>query len=335
MRKYIDIIETNDRLAAFSAMTRDEFLGKPKITSDSNADRLRPKLLAGMENLPREPFLGRYEAIYDKDGAAVIDGDIVIASYNWGNTLVVHPAYRRQGIGAELVYQYRTRYPDTPPADYRTKASQALQRKVWARIERERPLKEGEEDQSQTVLRDMITRIDRAAFEDWVRDNNDEADDALADPDQTLNELEFYLGDEHSIRIGSSGIVRFWKLTDEVARIIGANPVELYHFTSSPRVPSIKIHGLVADKQSVNGTKTPGVFLTTESSGPAARGYMLNAVNSHHGTARDNAYGVMVTVKMYLNELRHDPDDADIQSGEVQFITDHVAPDRIIEIERA
>ena len=53
----------------------------------------------------------------------VFDGDKVVASYNFGNTLAVDRAYRRQGIGEELVYQWRTRNPNAPPARERTKAA--------------------------------------------------------------------------------------------------------------------------------------------------------------------------------------------------------------------
>jgi GNAT superfamily N-acetyltransferase len=125
-------------LHAFLGKTKAEFLGKPKITKASNAKDLVPGLLRSHEGLPREPFLnGRFQAVYDTNGAAVLDGERVIASYHFGDHLVVLRSFRRQGIGAELVYQFRTRFPSTAPARSRTKASQALQVKVWERIERE------------------------------------------------------------------------------------------------------------------------------------------------------------------------------------------------------
>ena len=41
----------------------------------------------------------------------------------------------------------------------------------------------------------------------------------------------------------------------------------------------------------------------------------------------------MVEVKMYMDELESDPDDAGLESGETQFVVDSVPSDRIINIE--
>lgn len=129
--------ETNDRLLPFRSMTRDRFLGKPRITTVRNASELRPKLLLTLQDLPRVPFLDGLTAVYNADGAAVFDGDTVVASYNFGDTLVVAPKYRRRGIAVELVYQWRTRFPDALPATHRTRLAQAVQSKVWDRIQAE------------------------------------------------------------------------------------------------------------------------------------------------------------------------------------------------------
>lgn len=124
---------------AFRGMTRAEFLGSPKITSNANAADLKPsgKSLEDADAVPFASKVGELTAKYTEQGAAVFDGDKVIASYSFGDTLVVDKTYRRSGIGAELVYQWRTRYPAPAKATTRTKASQALQEKVWARIQRE------------------------------------------------------------------------------------------------------------------------------------------------------------------------------------------------------
>lgn len=122
----------------FRGMKRSEFLGSPRITQDSNASDLVPKEIGEVRRAPEEPFLdGRYTAKFSDGGAAVFDGEKVIASYNFGDTLVVAKGYRRQGIGEELVYQWRTRYPDPAWTRDRTKASQKLQEKVLRRIEGE------------------------------------------------------------------------------------------------------------------------------------------------------------------------------------------------------
>lgn len=123
----------------FAGITREQFLGSPRITSDGNASTLVPKAVTSLSKVEVEPFAVGHglTAKYSEAGAAVFKGDRPVASYNFGDTLTVARGYRRQGIGSELVYQWRMRYPDAKPATHRTKKSQALQEKVWARIERE------------------------------------------------------------------------------------------------------------------------------------------------------------------------------------------------------
>lgn len=122
------------------SMTRDEFIGQPKITKNANAAELRPRALTTTVDAEPVPLSvnGRdYVARFSPDGAAIYDGDTVIASYNFGDTLAVDKAHRGGGIAKELVYEWRTRYPAPATAAHRTKASQAIQEKVWDRIQRE------------------------------------------------------------------------------------------------------------------------------------------------------------------------------------------------------
>lgn len=138
-----------NRLKAFAGMTQAQFLGKPIITSDANARDLRPSAMQSHVQLPRESFLesnhgARFEAVFSAKGATVFDthqGNEVVASYdNFGrgsSTLVVRKTHRRQGIGSELMYEWRTRNPSADLAETRTKKSQALQVKVWQRIQNE------------------------------------------------------------------------------------------------------------------------------------------------------------------------------------------------------
>gem|GEM_PF-6406799 len=128
-----------DQSHPFDGVTRDEFLGSPKITSNANASSLVPKVLASVEPVESVPFNAGVglTAKYHENGAAVLKGDKVIASYNLGDTLVVAKGHRRKGIAEELVYQWRMRFPQSQPATSRTKASQKLQEKVWDRIQSE------------------------------------------------------------------------------------------------------------------------------------------------------------------------------------------------------
>ena len=118
----------------WQGMSRDEFLGSPKITTNRNAVDLKPRALTTVVTEQPKPFKGNLTIRMNEDGAAVYDGDKVIASYNFGDTLVVDKKYRKQGIGEELVYQWRKANPTAPPATERTKASQAIQEKVWQRL---------------------------------------------------------------------------------------------------------------------------------------------------------------------------------------------------------
>lgn len=124
--------------SSLAGMTREEFLGSPKIVSGGESADLLPKAIKGMEDQQAVPFLDNYTAKYTESGAVVFDGDKPIASYNFGDTLVVDKKYRKRGIGEELVYQWRSRYPAPAKAKTRTKASQRIQEKAWDRIERER-----------------------------------------------------------------------------------------------------------------------------------------------------------------------------------------------------
>ena len=127
---------TSDTLPILKAMTRDEFLGSPKIVSASDAKNLRPIELTTLRDQPSEPFMGgRYQAKFNEDGSVVFDGDKPIASYNFGDTLVVDKNYRKQGIGNELVYQQRTYFPAPAVARTRNKVSQGIQEDVWDRIQ--------------------------------------------------------------------------------------------------------------------------------------------------------------------------------------------------------
>jgi hypothetical protein len=149
-----------------------------------------------------------------------------------------------------------------------------------------------------------------------------------ANKNDLLDELQTFLTDKYSIDVREDGLVTFWHLDPDTERFIGDLPIALYHFTSSRVARLIKADGLASGRESINRTVEPGVYLTTETSGPAVQGYVRNAV-AHHG-----GQPVCVIVKAYLSELEADPDDHDISSGRHQFRVDHVPPDRIVKIER-
>jgi hypothetical protein len=120
--------------ATWNGMTREQFLGSPKITSNRYAADLKPSVLTTVESAPVQSFKNGLTVRMSEDGAAVYDGEQVIASYNFGDTLVVDKKYRRQGIAEELVYQWRKAYPAPAKTKTRTKASQSIQEQVWERL---------------------------------------------------------------------------------------------------------------------------------------------------------------------------------------------------------
>lgn len=131
-----EVIEDR-RLEPFRDMTKEEFLGSPKIVSPKEAADLTPTNFKNTQDAPAEPFLdGKFEIRFGDKNAVVYDNGEPIASF-WSEGLAVDKDFRKQGIGEELVYQVRTRNPDFPTAPTRNKTAQKIQEKVWQRIQNE------------------------------------------------------------------------------------------------------------------------------------------------------------------------------------------------------
>lgn len=109
-------------------MTRDEFLGKPRIIKDFSVENLRVTAKSG----ETEPFMDKYEIGRGEQYVVTHQGN-PIAQYD-GRILVVDFRYRHRGIATELVYDFRTRNPHVLPAKSRTKVAQHIQEKVWDRM---------------------------------------------------------------------------------------------------------------------------------------------------------------------------------------------------------
>lgn len=186
-------------------------------------------------------------------------------------------------------------------------------------------------DMQKNVLGDMLQRAP-GDFIEWLQDYcEDEAMDIQSNPEKIMESFSEWLDGERSVRVREDGLIEFWKLESDVRNMIGENAVALFHYTSSVALPSIHQHGLVGDRKSVNYRQADGVYLTTERSGPAVVGYGRNAVAKLG--RRKNAHAVMLTIKITLDQLQEDDDDADITSGAHQFVTDFVPPEWIISAE--
>lgn len=121
-----------DKLAARESKGFKDWARDVKMTPASNSSDLTPSAWVGAENVPAEPFLGKYtlRRINEKTGRgyyAVYDGDKVIASMTEGS-LVVDPKYRKQGIATELAKLYMQEFPDYRPSSMNTKSRRVFER---------------------------------------------------------------------------------------------------------------------------------------------------------------------------------------------------------------
>lgn len=186
-------------------------------------------------------------------------------------------------------------------------------------------------DTPERVLADIEPRVDAKDFRRWLDDlfenNETEIKEALADDDTRRDYLGDYLDSEHQLRVRDDGLIEFWKVTPEVEHIVGDNPVIVYHHTSDALLPKIGEQGLTRGNAPAQHAynSNAGVYVTTATSGPDVDGYLRNATQKHGG--REITLGIRTT----LRDLTPDPDDADISSGQYQFILPSVSPTEIVE----
>lgn len=175
-----------------------------------------------------------------------------------------------------------------------------------------------------TTYNDLYSRIDFDELKKYMIDNNWELDDIQ-------NAGEYFLRDEHSISIGSDGIIEFDKLTPDAEYLIGENAVKLYHFTAEKFKKSILKIGLVQGIKKTNPYRNSysGIYLTTRTSGNEIDSYKYHIRNKHKSDI------IRIDVKMFLDEIEKDEDDLGLASGETQFISDDIPANRIINIENA
>ena len=100
----------------------------------------------------------------------------------------------------------------------------------------------------------------------------------------------------------------------------------VYHHTSTAIPDRVKKEALRADVERAYGYQNTvaGVYVTTEASDPAVRGYFSIAVN-HHGGCE-----ITLPIKTHLWALSPDPDDEDVTSGAAQSILPYVPPQDIL-----
>ena len=178
------------------------------------------------------------------------------------------------------------------------------------------------------MVDDMFSRCDKNEFIKYV---------SRTDPDEfVINDVynEFkakkcYLDDVFDIKVKNiedNYVVSFWGFSNNIHKIIGNNPVLLYHFTSNNLLNSILKNGLLTGHVKTNPftNSYSGVYLTTQDAGSVINSYVDTAIRKHGGK------GVQLYIKKNIKDLEPDPDDSDLRNGKYQFITDHVSPREII-----
>lgn len=139
-----------------------------------------------------------------------------------------------------------------------------------------------------------------------------------------LRDLERVAYDIHGISVGNDGLVEVERVTPDVASVIGSMPVALYHHTSSALLPKIRKDGLIIGKQTNFFNTQAGVYLSTRNHGEPVDVYSKRAVHVYGGNP------VALRVRRTLDQLRPDPDDADLAWAQgVQFISQPVPPSDI------
>lgn len=216
-------------------LSKQEFLGKPRITKNANAADLKPIELTTLKDIEPQPFMGgKYQIKMNEDGAVVLDKGKPIASYNFGDTLVVDKPYRKSGLAQELVYEWRTSFPAPAVAKERTKASQSIQEKVWERIQNEKrslpkqspypqqaPLSIAEQrsgllDMTRTPSEAEIKKMSREDLIQWLQNND--PDGQYMDPTPNPSVSMYRTGKGYAVENADSGDVFEFKDFNEAQK---------------------------------------------------------------------------------------------------------------------
>ena len=183
--------------------------------------------------------------------------------------------------------------------------------------------------EEQRVLQIIEPRVQKK-FIPWLKKLYENDLHNLSEAER-LDALRKFLEETYSIGVRDDGLITFYTLGRAEEQIIGNLPVAVYHHTTTALDRVIKKHGLQGygfpGVKMGNSYKNSGagVYVTTETSGPAVSQYFSKSIANHGG--RERTWIIRTT----LAKLATDPDDADINPGRHQFVLPYVSPQNLVE----
>lgn len=137
----------------------------------------------------------------------------------------------------------------------------------------------------------------------------------VVDVDVVAERLE----SEYGLRVADDGLVECDRLDGRVQALVGDLPVALYHATSTALASAIAADGLRIGRATNFFNTQAGVYLSVKSGSAAMDLYGRTASAVHGGEP------MVVRVRRRVDQLRADPDDADLAPAcDVQFVSEPV-----------
>ena len=191
-----------------------------------------------------------------------------------------------------------------------------------------------ESSQAREVVTTIYQRVQKN-FDAWLREYQDDpqaVSEILNDPEELRQYLNEFTAEYFDFEIREDGLIEPERITPQNTRIIGSLPIVVYHHSTDAIEDKVSHMGLLPVGQQGVKSSNPhlnsnsGVYVTTDYSSNAVRGYHHNAVAAHGGNPRSWA------VRTTIDQLRDDPDDTDLGwSQGRQFVLPQVSPKDIIE----
>jgi hypothetical protein len=138
------------------------------------------------------------------------------------------------------------------------------------------------------------------------------------------------LADRFGLVVAEDGLIEGNPLTEAAQRLIGDEPVALYHHTSSGLLGEIRTKGLLIGRPTNFFNTQQGVYVSTIANGEPVDVYQRRAARVHGGEP------LALRVRRRLSELKPDPDDADLAWAQGrQFVTPAVPVEDLCELPQA